>query len=792
MRAEQTLHQATVDQTDQSHYLRAQSILKGLRTQGLVCNDQLVPHWIGEGDSFWYQRHLEPASPAYIPGTDYRLVDIRQLSNEPAFDHQALANSLQAAIKQPVDAHHLPIEIIDLQLSPWQLRFRAFDQHWQFDAETQCCQAVIAGSDDASDPDRLPSPDNRYRIFNRDHNLWSAEVSTGEERALTQDGEQQNCYAKKISASGVFMPGLDAQWSPNSQRVLTLQRDTRRVKTCPMVDHRPLDQRRPTVKETRIAFAGDAEVERYRLLSIEIASGRISAIDLAPLVAGADDYGFFTTSRRGWWAKDSRRAYSLVYKDTGYQQLSVVEIDTDTGATRTLIEESADNYVNLQAEYVNPPLHHYLPQSDELIWWSERSGWGHLYLYDLNSGYCKGAITEGQWQVRNILHIDPLRRELLIQTAGRTPGRNPYYRDLCRVNIDSGELHTLVSSDHDYAVYNEAGLDGECHSLPEGSEVIVVTRSRADQVPVSLLLDRDGQCLMTLETADISGLPPGWHWPEPVKVPAAGCDAQGQTVELYGTLFRPSHFCDQQRYPVINMIVGGPWLCAVPHGSFHNSRGYAERHYFQAAALAELGFMVVILDTRGTPLRHKGFQTSSYGWLPSGANSADYRAALVQLAERYPQMDLGRVGVYSPSGYPGGIYNLLENPDFYSVGVINSMMDTRLMSRTGEHIDKYQGPNPPDTSKRYPEQLAEQWHGKLLIIQMLSGWSCGAYTPAGALRVVDALQKANKPVDMIVRPNDRAGFLMTSYEQRRSWDYFVKHLQGVEPPREFKLGEFNQ
>ena len=121
-------------------------------------------------------------------------------------------------------------------------------------------------------------------------------------------------------------------------------------------------------------------------------------------------------------------------------------------------------------------------------------------------------------------------------------------------------------------------------------------------------------------------------------------------------------FCETQQYPVINMIVGGPWLCATPHGSFHNSRGYADRHYFQAAALAELGFMVVIMDSRGTPMRHKAFQTTNYGWIPEGTQADDFRFGLEQLAQRYPQMDLDRVGIYSPTGYPGGIDNFDGQP----------------------------------------------------------------------------------------------------------------------------------
>ena len=207
--------------------------------------------------------------------------------------------------------------------------------------------------------------------------------------------------------------------------------------------------------------------------------------------------------------------------------------------------------------------------------------------------------------------------------------------------------------------------------------------------------------------------------------------------------------------------------------------------------MAELGFMVVIMDSRGTPMRHKAFQTTNYGWIPEGTQADDFRFGLEQLAQRYPQMDLDRVGIYSPTGYPGGIDNLMANPDFYGVGVVSNLMDTRLMSRTGEHVDKYEGAA-PKCDKLYADERVAQWNGKLLLIQMMSGWASSAYSPAGAMRLIDALQQANKPIDMIVRSNDKASFLMTPYEQRRAWDYFVRHLQGAEPPHEFELGEFHQ
>ena len=777
--------------TIESRYQVAQTLLQGLRTQGLVQNDNVQPHWIEQTNCFWYQRNYKLKEDSHLHlGIEFRLVDAGKKTNSPTFDHKALAQSLAKEAKKNINAEDLPISdlkfSLSLSASPLSVSFTAFDQSWLFDCDNQTCVAIQMDDPEAVGINELRSPDGKQIAFRRDHNLWVRELASGLERALTVDGEEFFCYATNIGAAGVTFPGLNAQWSPDSKRLFTSRRDSRGVKTTPMVNHVPSNgQIRPTVEHIKVAYQGDKHVEQYHLICFDVASDKRCDADYPRLVAGTEDFGFFTGARRrAWWSNDSRHAYFIAHQGSGYQSLSVVELNTDSGDTRVLFKETSNTYVNIQPEYVVNPLHRYLPETNELIWWSERSGWGHLYLYDLNTGECKHQITRGDWLAREILQVDPVRRELVIQTAGRVNGRNPYYRDICRVNIDTGELCTLLSTDHEYCV-----PDG---GIAPNNNYIITTRSKVDQVPISLLLNRQGETLMELETADISNLPDGWQWPESVKMTAAGTDTEGKACDIYGVLFRPTHFCENKKYPVINMIVSGPWLSAVPHGSFHNSRGYNDRYYFQGAALAELGFMVVVIDSRGTPLRSKAFQDSNYGWIPNAANTVDQRSGLEQLAARYPSMDLSRVGVYGPSGYPGCLQNLFEGHDFYSVGVVNILMDSRFLNHTSEHIDKYQGPDKPADDKRYPEQLVEHWDGKLLLIKPQSGMLSAAYAPAGMFRLVEAMQNANKDVDLLMRSNDKSGFLMTSYEQRRAWDYFVRNLQGVEPPKGFRLGEFNQ
>lgn len=767
----------------EARYKRAEFLMQGLRTQTVVQNDSISPHWIAGSDCFWYIRYHKAEGYNAIHSS-YRLVDAKATTNEPAFDHQALATALSDQSTETVQADALPISDVQITLSPGTVAFTAFNQRWQFDKQTQQCKLI--DSSPVGECEAL-SPDGKNIAFVRDYNLWVRDTATGDERALTDDGEPYFCYAAAASAYGVAWayPGLvGALWSPDSQRLFVMQRDTRHVKTLPMVDHVPQDgSLRPRLESIKVAYPGDEHIETYRAVIIDLATETVQPIDYPPIAVGNSDQGFFTVSKLGWWANNSRHAY-FIEQPRGDQRVRLVECDSRSGATRVLFEEQSDTHINIRPEEMNFPLHHYLADTQELIWWSERSGWGQLYLYDLNSGELKNRITEGEWRVRDIIHVDPQRRELWIQTACRLPGRNPYYRDICRVSFDGGELTALTHDDNEYAVATPTVFPGgDATGVAPNGDYIVATASRVDTVPVSQLLNRKGDPLLTLETADISGLPSDWQWPESVSVMAAD-----QRTELCGVLFRPSGFDPDKRYPVINMVVGGPWLSAVSKGSFHNSRGYADRYYFQGAALAELGFIVLVLDSRGGPLRDKAFQDACYGWIPDSANTDDHRAALTQLAQRYPEMDLNRVGLYSPTGYAGGLQNLMECPDLYRVGVVNSHQDSRLINCTVE-ADKYHGLAGPKPTARFPEQLVDTWNGKLFLMHTFYGALESCYPPASTFRMIDALRKANKDFDLLMVPHP-AGFAAGSYEIRRCWDYLVQHLQGNEPPKEFSLGEF--
>ena len=202
--------------------------------------------------------------------------------------------------------------------------------------------------------------------------------------------------------------------------------------------------------------------------------------------------------------------------------------------------------------------------------------------------------------------------------------------------------------------------------------------------------------------------------------------------------------------------------------------------------MAELGFIVLLLDSRGTPLRNKAFQEESYGWIPSSANTDDHAIAIEQLSQRYPYMDVNRVGICG-NAYHTSLQNFLERQDLYKVGVQMWLIDTRMMC--GPMGERFEGIIGPSDDKRYPEQLVDKLTGKLLILGAMNSFITSMYPPACTLRVIDALHKANKDFDMLMVAT--VDFGPDNYMQRRAWDYLVKNLQGTEPPKEFKLGEVN-
>lgn len=762
-----------------SRYGEAQKILSGYLSDNLVMNDAIYPHWVISAESdgshcFWYIRNIEN-------GIEFRLVDARSASNEIAFDHQALADHLEEATGKAIDPHNLPITDVSMTLSPLLIRFQCGGKSWVFDTTNG---AIDDTSDDGDVGSHiLSSPDATKEVFVVDNNLWVRDCQSGNKFSITEDGTEDFSYGGSLLN---IDKKIQARWSPDSKYLFVTQLDSRDVTGQASISYAPYGGGlRPETIHSKMACAGDDKINTYKLSVIEVATGHAHTLDncIQPFVLnGPETFDGFFTSNMGWWSTDSQRVFFIDVK-RGLKRVRLIEWNIIDGSTKVIFEESSDTYLSLRADIASSVVFLPLLESDELVWYSERNGWAHLYLYDLNAGKLKNQITEGGWLVRSVLHYDSVSRELIIQTAGRDFEVNPYYRDICRVNIDTGKLIPIASGSFDHMVYSPSHgysmqlcgffkidtADSVSGTSPCG-KYVVATVSRVDKVPETLLYDSSGNLLLTIEVANISKLPSDWCWPEPVQLKAAD-----ERTDIYGVVFRPPGFSSDKSYPVVDYVSGFRSLDVIPFGSFNNSHF---QYYFEMAALAALGFIVVGITGRGTPLRNKAFQDHNYG-KPGGEDDLeDHIAGLHQLKKRYPYIDLDHVGITSMECASNVVYGALKYSDFYKVAVSHCFSDPR---HTMFPLEMYHNIYDQDSLHNAggPEDHVESFNGKLLLI-------CGMLAGAeSTFRLVEALQAANKDFDMLCLPN--IGYKVTNYTRRRGWDYLVKHLLGYTPPNQFRL-----
>ena len=765
-----------------SRYERAGRLEQDSLAGTMALNSSVYPKWIDSTDCFLYE--LET-----ILGKEYRLIDSNSKLEKPAFDHVAFAKALKRIVGEEVDPENLPITNVNLRLCPFEVEFEAFNRHWSFVQEEGCCKEVPVNP-----AHWLVSPDGEKAVFIENHNLWIRHLDSGKEYPLTTDGELQYSYGaipERADLASRFAPPVpyasipQMLWSPDSKRLITMQTDERQVIPLPMIAYVPRDEGvRPKLWEPRYALPSDNHVAEYRMLIIDVEEECCVAACYSRVLDTGVLPGPFMQNRV-WWSKDSDIAF-FVDMSRYEKQARVVAFDAVSGACQVLIEETADTYIDLNLMNEEPSSFLPLPDSNELIWFSERSGWAHLYLYSLATGELKKIITQGPWLVREVLGFDPERRDVYFQAAGRDKKLSPYYREICRANVDTGEIVSLASGDYDYVFHKMgnstvhfAGIFGRDVSNVSGlsptGNFFVTTRTRVDEIPVSELRDREGNLVLKLAEADITNLPKEWRWPEPVKL----VSADGVT-EIYGVVFRPSDFDADKKYPVIDYTIGLSVITTAPRGAFGSDGINSAFTYLSAAAWAELGFIVVIIDGRGTVYRDKAFHDQSYGRLHTASNLSDHIAGITQLAEKYPYMDIDRVGIAGPGGCNAPVFGLLAHPEFYKVGVACSVYDIRMASG----FESYSGVSMNyDQDKFALADLAGALKGKLLIIH---GMLDNFFHPSGMFQLVDALAKANKNVDMLILPNGGHVY-REGYQLRRAWDYMVEHLQEVKPPEDFLL-----
>ena len=737
-------------------YARAEQFMP-YNTEPLVWNTAEEGAWLPGGKlSYWTRT---------AGGIHVVSVDPLRRTRAVLADLSALAASLAGTSAVSGEVSDPTPHGIALSADETQVSFELGSTHWDCELHGARCSAIEPGSEAVS-----ISPNKQRAAFIREYNLWVRDLSTGKEKALTTDGVKDFGYATDNPGwQHTNRPILT--WSPDSNKIATFQQDQRGVGEMHLV---ATQLGHPRLESWKYAMAGDPVIATIQRVVIDVNSSALVRLQVPPdphrsspcYDVQCGDGGFADVQ---WSADGSRLAFISTSRD--HKRALLREADAVTGQVREVLEETASTFYesDLSSTTHGAVNWRYLRHSREVIWYSTRDNWAHLYLYDLDSGKLRRQITKGDWNVVEVLQTDEKRRTIYFSGVGRETARDPYFVHLYKVGFDGKNLTLLTPEDANHEI-----------SMAPSGEYFLDRYSRPDIPPVALLRDKNGRLIMTLEKADISPLlRAGWKPPASITV-----KARDASTDLYGLLFKPTNFDPQHKYPIIDWVYPGPLIGSVGTRSFVASRGDRQ-------SLAELGFIVVAIDGMGTPFRSKSFHDAYYGNLRDNT-LPDQLAGLKQLAQRHPWIDLERAGIY---GHSGGGYAaaaaLFSYPDFFKVGISESGNHDQL-GYTDDWGEKFIGllERTPDGETTYDRQdtpsIAKNLKAHLLLMH---GAMDDNVPPYLTLLLVDALIKANKDFDLLMLPNQHHYYTGAAgtYSTRRRWDYFVRYLLGTEPPHEYPM-----
>jgi dipeptidyl-peptidase-4 len=747
MLAPATLSYAGNANYDYINYSRAEEFIP-VNVIPTLYNVSITPNWIDGTNSFWY---MEAGRWSHT----FLLVDVQNRTRQPAFNHTALAAALAKASGEPMNPSDLPFATISF--ADGRLHFSALNRSWEYDSSKSEVHEVPPES--VASPGETLSPDGTMAAFVQDHNLWIRNVSTGDKYPVTFNGSGDYAYAERsqtvshpISQERLNgTPQPYAVWSPDSRRIATFRMDQRNVTPLYLLQYVPGNDSRPRPWTYRFAMPDNTHIPMYEPIVVDIQERKVIPVsyEAQPEVSLMDT----DADVLQWWSDDGRKLYSL-FAQRGEKSLRLLDINPENGSARELLNESGPTYVEANLDYASLPLAKVL-KNGNMIWFSEKSGYGHLYLYG-EDGKQKNPITTGDWVVRELIYVDENNSTAYFTAGGREKGCDPYYRHLYSVHLNGTGLELLTPEDADHSI-----------SVAPGGTAFIDTYSRVDLPPVTVLRDLKGNVTLTLETGDIENLT-SRNWVPPERFSVKALDGK---TDLYGLIFKPTDFNASRKYPVVETVYPGPWII-VTAKAFPGEPIWVDNIFWRAQALSELGFIVVTIDGPGTPYRSKAFHDASYGHLGDAGGLADHVNALKELAVDRPYMDLTRVGMFGHSA--GGFMTaqaLLTYPDFYKVGLASSGdYDSRFYGAFwGE---KYEGP-----LANYTEQItalkADRLKGKLLLV---AGDVDDNVNPCMTMQMVDAFIKADKPFDLLIMPNWNHDLSYDTYYLHRLFRYFVENL----------------
>lgn len=738
-------------------YQTAERLLQHHRAE-LVIGGKITPRWIEDGARFWYTVN----SPE---GKRYILADPKAGSRTLAFDPDRLAGALTLASGQDVDARALTFMAIVPMING--VEFDAFGVHWRCTLDSYVCEKTEG--DPPGNPLAIVSPDRKLAVFRAGNDLRVRLQDGARDWALTTDGTEDQdyganpdylMYSTLLAKIGIPHLPPAVAWSPDSTRVLTHRTDQCDVRRTHLLQSAPADGSAPMLLTQRTPYPGDDRMPLAELVVLDVATGAVVPARGEPVAMPMMSPIF---QRWAWWAQDCSAVYYLSWTRDS-RTLRLHRLCPDSGAVQTVMTESGDTRVEPAQQQLQEPMVKVFSDGAEVLWYSQRDGWGHLYLYRTLTGELTAQVTSGEWAVQEILHVDERRRVVYFIASGLID-EDPYRRSVCGVGLDGTGFVRITEDDLDHVV-----------TVSANAEYFIDSASTTGTPPLITARDWDGRVLVELERTDITALvATGWSRPERFRVTAA----DGYT-DIYGRLYRPHGFDPTRRYPVIDTPYG------LPTGNRVSPSFDPGHHGYDAEVLAALGFVVIAVDGRGSAGRSKEFHDASYRNLADAGCLADHVAALCELAQTRPWMDVDRVGIAGMSG--GGFAAaraMLDFPEVFKVGVaVSGMHDFRYINPG--LAEAYNGPFDDATYAAASNvDIADRLEGKLLLVH---GGLDDRVASDLTLRLAEALIAADKDFDLLIVPNaDHIFFGYEHYVNRRRWDFLVRHLLGVEPPADYRL-----
>ena len=767
------------------------------KLENMLFSTTVDPHWFKSGEKFWYSYKTGE-------GTRWYVVDPAARKREPLFDHDKLAAQLTEIMHDPFIAAQLPIQNLEVDEDGATFTFEVRSSqdakpkplskedslagkkpkkvkgkeifYFSYNYKTKTLTHL---KDKEKETKQLSwasvSPDGKTVVYAKDLNLYrmsredyeklkkDEKDSTVVEIQITTDGVKDFGYGqpyyllntdtllngKRRSAYGV--------WSPDSRYFATIVTDERNVKDLWVVN--ALAEPRPTLETYKYQMPGEKEapIEHLYVFDMndnsrkEISTERFKDQTLSIGRKPREQKQRHMYDQPTVWLGDSNRFF-VTRSSRDLHRIDICSYTIGDDALVPVIEERLNTYIEVR------PLS-LINGGKELIQWSERDGWAHLYLYD-DAGNLKRRLTEGPWHVHEILKVDEKARKVYFTGMGREDGENPYYQHLYSVSLDGGEVKLLNKGDF----FHDPVID-------DAARYFVNNYSRVDVIPATALYDCLGNKIMDLETSDFSLLlANGYKFPETFKVKAA----DGVT-DLYGVMYKPFDFDSTKVYPIIDYVYPGPQV----EGTYYPFTRMSPR----TDRLAQAGFIVISVGNRGGhPDRSKWYHNYGYGNLRD-YGLADQKAAIEQLAARHDFIDINRVGIHGHSG--GGFMStaaILQYPDFFKAAVsCAGNHDNRIYNRwwsETHHGVKETVTDQGDTTFVYSidtnPEIAKRLKGHLLLIH---GEIDNNVHPGNTSRVVNALIRANKRFDMLYLPMQRHSFGdMNEYFYWRLVDHFTDYL----------------